>query len=194
MKSNNILPYDGVCEDFGVVIPDSKALVWRDALLKEVSWKNDEAIIFGKHITTKRKVAWYADKNFSYTYSKIKKTALLWTPTLKEIKLAVEKHCGSRFNSCLLNLYHNGSEGMAWHSDGEKELKKYAPIASLTLGETRRFCFKHKETKHKECLELENGSLVVMRGETQEHWLHRLPPTKKPKELRINLTFRIMEE
>lgn len=86
---------------------------------------------------------------------------------------------GETFNSCLLNLYHNGDEGMAWHSDGEKDLKKNGAIGSLSFGAVRKFAFKHKQTKEHVGLTLEHGSLLVMKDETQSHWLHRLPPTKR---------------
>jgi alkylated DNA repair dioxygenase AlkB len=105
----------------------------------------------------------------------------------------VEAKTGETFNSCLLNLYHSGEEGMAWHSDGEKDLKKNGAIASLSFGAERRFLFKHKETKQNVSVQLEKGSLLVMKGSTQTHWLHRLPPTKKVKTPRINLTFRTIE-
>jgi alkylated DNA repair dioxygenase AlkB len=159
-------------------------------LMQSIEWKNDEAIIFGKKIITKRKVAWYAEEAFKYTYSKTTKSALLWTPALLELKSNIEKIAGETFNSCLLNLYHNGSEGMAWHSDGEKDLKKNGTIASLSFGEERKFSFKHKETKIKKELILENGSLLLMKGKTQSNWLHRLPPSKRIINPRINLTFR----
>jgi alkylated DNA repair dioxygenase AlkB len=101
-----------------------------------------------------------------------------------------EKETGETFNSCLLNLYHNGEEGMAWHSDGEKDLKKDGAIGSLSFGAERKFAFKHKQTNGKIELILEHGSLLVMKDTTQTHWLHRLPPTKKVTIPRINLTFR----
>ena len=89
-----------------------------------------------------------------------------------------------------MNLYHDGSEGMAWHSDGEKDLKKNGAIASLSLGAERKFSFKHKKSKENISLFLPNGSLLIMKGSTQTYWLHRLPPTKKIHSPRINLTFR----
>ena len=94
------------------------------------------------------------------------------------------------YNSCLLNLYHDGSEGMAWHSDAEKDLKKNGAIGSLSFGAVRKFAFKHKVTKEKFYINLDAGSLLVMKGETQTNWLHRLPPTTKVYTPRINLTFR----
>ncbi|HAI79839.1 MAG TPA: alpha-ketoglutarate-dependent dioxygenase AlkB, partial [Chryseobacterium sp.] len=99
-----------------------------------------------------------------------------------------------KFNSCLLNLYHNGDEGMAYHSDAEKDLKKNGAIASLSLGAERKFSFKHKVTGEKVELVLEHGSLLVMRDETQSYWLHRLPPTKRVTAPRVNLTFRTIQE
>lgn len=159
-------------------------------LLTDIAWQHDEAIIFGKKIITKRKVAWYGDEQYSYTYSKVTKTALPWTTELLELKALAEKESGESYNSCLLNLYHDGDEGMAWHSDGEKDLQKNGAIASISLGAERKFAFKHKETGEKVEIQLEHGSLLVMKDQTQQHWLHRLPPSKKIKSLRINLTFR----
>ena len=106
------------------------------------------------------------------------------------LKKLIEHKTGEQFNSCLLNLYHSGDEGMAWHSDGEKDLKKNGAIGSLSFGAERKFAFKHKESKEKIDLYLEHGSLLIMKGKTQTHWLHRLPPTKKINTPRINLTFR----
>src|SRR5690606_1080294 len=116
--------------------------------------------------------------------------ALPWTEDLLVLKAMVEKECGETDNSCLLNLYHNGQEGIAWHSDGEKDLKRDGAIASLSLGAQRRFSFKNRESGEKVNLILEHGSLLVMKGPTQRYWLHRLPPTKQLKAPRINLTFR----
>ncbi len=188
----NWLPYDGTVNYYGVVIEDTAAY-FKD-LMQDIAWKNDEAIIFGKHILTKRKVAWYGDTAFEYTYSGILKRALPWNETLLRLKEIVEQVSGETFNSCLLNLYHDGSEGMAWHSDGEKDLKKNGAIASLTFGAERKFSFKHKDSKEKIDLLLEDGSLLIMKDTTQTHWLHRLPPTKAAHGPRINLTFRTIEE
>lgn len=189
----NILPYDGITNYHGVILNTEKSNFYYSRLLDSIQWKNDEAIIFGKLITTKRKVAWYGEEEFSYTYSKITKTAKLWTPELLELKQIVEKESGETYNSCLLNLYHSGDEGMAYHSDGEKMLKKDGAIASLSLGAERKFSFKHKNTKERIDIILERGSLLVMKDVTQSFWLHRLPPTKKVQTPRINLTFRIID-
>lgn len=186
----NLLPADGEVNYYGQIMSVQKAQEYLQYLLSEIAWKNDEAIIYGKHIITKRKVAWYADSNFSYTYSKISREALPWTAELLALKKLSENITGKQFNSCLLNLYHTGDEGMAWHSDDEKSLGKNTAIASLSFGAERKFAFKHKKTKEKVELILQNGSLLLMHGATQTNWLHRLPPTKKVNSPRVNLTFR----
>ncbi len=186
----NLLPKEGTVNYYGKVFSKNEADNFYHYLLNEIPWKKDEAIIFGKLIETKRKVAWYGDENFEYTYSGRTKNALSWTPELLILKQKCEELTGETYNSCLLNLYHDGSEGMAYHSDGEKDLKKNGAIASLTFGAERKFSFKHKVSKEKVELVLEHGSLLVMKDETQSFWLHRLPPTTKIKTPRINLTFR----
>jgi alkylated DNA repair dioxygenase AlkB len=189
-ENKNLLSKDGTVNYYGKLLSFKDANHYLDRLLNTIEWKNDEAIIFGKHIITKRKVAWYGDTNFNYTYSNTTKNALVWTTELLELKAIVEEKTGEKFNSCLLNLYHNGDEGMAWHSDAEKDLKKNGAIASLSFGAERKFSFKHKETKETVSLILEHGSLLVMKDTTQTNWLHRLPPTKLTKKPRVNLTFR----
>ncbi len=188
----NLLNKDGMVNYYRQVVGEKDAEFYMNELLQNIQWKNDEAIIFGKHIITKRKVAWYADEQFSYTYSNTTKQALPWTGALLKLKNLVEELTGTCFNSCLLNLYHNGAEGMAWHSDDEKALGKDSSIASLSFGAERKFLLKHKESKQSISLLLENGSLLVMKGSTQTHWLHSLPKTTKIKTPRINLTFRMM--
>ncbi|NAR73670.1 MULTISPECIES: alpha-ketoglutarate-dependent dioxygenase AlkB family protein [Acinetobacter] len=186
----NYLPYDGTVQYYGKVVQTAAADHYFEALLHTIAWENDQALIFGKLFTTKRKVAWYGDRRFEYTYSNMNKYALPWTVELIELKALVETLTGETFNSCLLNLYHSGEEGMAWHSDAETDLKKNGAIASLSFGAERKFAFKHKQSKEKVELYLEHGSLLVMKDVTQTHWLHRLPPTKKVSTARINLTFR----
>lgn len=190
----NLLPKDGTVNYYGKIFNQDQANHFYQKLLETIEWKNDEAIIFGKKILTKRKVAWYGEENFEYTYSKTTKNALPWTKELLELKNTIEEKTGETFNSCLLNLYHDGNEGMGYHSDGEKDLKKNGAIASLSFGAERKFSFKHKTTKEKVELLLENGSLLMMAGTTQTFWLHRLPPTKKIFRPRINLTFRTIEK
>ena len=190
----NILPKDGIAEYYGKIFFDEECEKYYRYLFNQIPWENDEAVIFGKLIYTKRKVAWFGEKEFEYTYSNRTKYAKIWTQELLELKQKCEEVSGETYNSCLLNLYHDGSEGMAYHSDGEKDLKKHGAIASLTFGAARKFSFKHKLSKERIDIVLENGSLLVMKGATQENWLHRLPPTTKVKIPRVNLTFRTIEE
>ena len=189
----NLLPQDGIVNYYKNLLTINEANRYFDCLLNTIEWKNDQAFIYGKLIITKRKVAWYGDADYEYTYSKNTKRALPWTKELVELKQMIEDKTGEKFNSCLLNLYHNGDEGMAWHSDAEKELKKNGAIGSLSLGAERKFTFKHKEINETISLILENGSLLVMKGTTQSSWLHRLPPTKLISTPRINLTFRSID-
>ncbi|MDF2437803.1 MAG: methylase [Bacteroidota bacterium] len=190
----SILPYDGTVLYYGKVfsLKDSDEIM--QELLSTIEWKNDEAVLYGKHFITPRKVAWYADKNYSYSYSGTTKHALLWTAGLLALKSKVEQITKRSYNSCLLNLYHTGDEGMAWHSDDERSLDSQSSIASVTFGAERKFSFKHKRTKETASLVLEHGSLLEMKGSTQTNWMHRLPPTTKVKRPRVNLTFRSMKE
>jgi alkylated DNA repair dioxygenase AlkB len=193
-KSLNLLPKDGIVHYFGPIMDRKTADEYFQKLLVAIPWEKDVLVMFGKRLETKRKVAWYGDLPFDYTYSNTTKTALPWTQDLCSLKSMVEAAAGETFNSCLLNLYHSGEEGMSWHSDDEKELKKEGTIASVSLGATRKFVFKHKNIKEKVEVLLDHGSLLLMKGTTQTHWLHRLPPTKRVNGPRINLTFRTIVE
>jgi alkylated DNA repair dioxygenase AlkB len=189
-SSFNLLPFDGEVNYHGKLMQQAEADSFFHGLMSDIPWENDQHIIFGKRIVTKRKMAWFGDEAFAYTYSQVTRTAFPWTKALKDLKSMVEKVSGETYNSCLLNLYHVGEEGMGWHSDDEKELKKDGAIASLSFGAERKFQFKHKKTGDQVDVFLEHGSMLLMKGTVQTHWLHRLPPTKKVLKPRINLTFR----
>lgn len=189
-SEHNILPFEGTVNYFGSVLTPKLADHFYHQLLNTIDWKNDEARIFGKQYITKRKVAWYGDLGYSYAYSNSTKVALPWTQDLLELKRVVEDLSGFTFNSCLLNLYHSGDEAMGWHSDDEKSLGKNSCIASLSLGAERKFSFKHKNSGQTVSLDLEHGSLLLMKNETQTYWLHRLNKSTKIKNPRVNLTFR----
>jgi len=191
-ETANLLHKDGTAHYYGKILPYREANRYFDLLLQNIQWKNDEANILGKHIITKRKVAWYGNSDYSYAYSNTTKQALAWTRELSVLKRLVEEITGESFNSCLLNLYHNGNEGLGWHSDDEKSIGKYTPIASLSFGAERKFSFKHKQTKQTVSLVLGHGSLLVMKGATQTNWLHSLPKSNRITQARINLTFRMM--
>ncbi len=190
----NWLPNDGIVNYFGPIVNQEEADDCFQKFWNTIPWEQDVVHMFGKRIETKRKVAWYGEKPFEYTYSNNTKRALPWTMELLELKRLTESLTKETYNSCLLNLYHSGEEGMGWHSDDEKELKPNGAIASLSFGAERKFTFKHKATKEKVELMLDHGSLLVMKGATQASWQHRLPPTKKVGTPRINLTFRTIEQ
>lgn len=195
MHSNfpNIINKDGIAVYYGCILNAETLPAIYTNLFNKIAWQQDQIIMFGKPITTKRKVAFYADNHIDYTYSSVKKKSLPWTPELLEIKNLIESHTGAKYNACLLNLYHTGDEGMGWHSDDEKEIMVNSSIASLSIGAERKFAFKHKATKETVSVMLENGSLLEMKGSIQQNWWHSLPKTKKVGVPRINLTFRQMQ-
>ncbi|MEI8658712.1 alpha-ketoglutarate-dependent dioxygenase AlkB family protein [Vibrio sp. Hal054] len=157
-------------------------------LRNELDWQQEKIQLFGKHVLQPRLQAWHGDK--SYTYSGLSMQPQPWTPTLLELKSRCEAVAKLNFNSVLANLYRDGQDSMGWHQDNETELGINPVIASLTLGESRRFVLRHLSTKEKYEVELGHGSLLIMAGETQHYWQHSVPKTAKPKEERINLTFR----
>lgn len=186
----NLLPRDGEVWMSEAFLNRQEAANYYERLSSEVAWKPDEVVMFGRRIVTARRVAWIGDEGRRYRYSGIDREPLPWTGALSELKERVEAATRTRFNSCLLNLYRDGTEGMGWHRDSEPALVPRGPIASVSLGARRRFDFKHRETGEKISVWLEDGSLLVMAGATQELWLHALPKSKRITEPRINLTFR----
>ena len=190
LDSQNILPYDGEVY--------YKKCIWdkpnAENLLREMQqhlhWQHDELMMFGKKITTNRKVSWYGDKAFTYTYSRTTKSAIPWHPLLLPIREKTETVTNASFNACLCNFYHHGNEGMTWHSDDDKEFGLNPTIASLSFGAERTFSFRHKITKEVISIILESGSVLLMKSNTQTHWVHSLPKSAKIKDPRINLTFR----
>ena len=194
VNQNNLLPYDGLVNYHPFAFSTEEIKAYFSYLSTEIQWQQDVVKLFGKTYITDRKVAWYAEKPFIYRYSGQSKIALPFSPTLLDIKSRVEKLTGSEYNACLLNYYNNGSEGMGWHSDNEKSIRPNSSIASVSLGVTRKFQFKHKTQGLKLDLILDSGSVLDMRGETQEFWLHALPKSKKVVGTRINLTFRKMAD
>ena len=187
---NNLLPKDGTVHYYGKIFTEEQSEIYYVKLLNEINWQHDVVKIFGKEITTKRKVAFLGDEGISYKYSGKTKIAEKWIKILSEIKSTVEQISGEKFNACLLNYYHNGSEAMSWHSDNEKEILRHSAIASVSFGAERKFGFKHNFSKEEISLMLENGSLLIMKDETQIYWKHKLYTNAKITEPRINLTFR----
>jgi alkylated DNA repair dioxygenase AlkB len=188
----NILAQDGIALYYEKIVNDDEVNQLYEALLNNIQWENERVIMFGKEIITKRKVAFYSDPYISYRYASKTKIGLPWTKTIINIKDRIESITKESYNACLLNLYHNGEESMGWHSDNEKEIITGSSIASLSLGANRKFSFKHKVSKETVSIELEDGSLLEMKGSVQTHWWHALLKSKKVTDGRINLTFRQM--
>lgn len=163
-----------------------------NALQEEIPWKQEHIKLFGKTHPTPRLTAWHGDAHCVYKYSGVVNQPFPWTPSLLTIKTRIESLSnGATFNCVLLNFYRDGCDKMGWHADDEKELGPNPSIASVSFGATRRFDFKHKtEANNKFSIHLESGSLLLMQGDMQHHWLHQLPAQKRISEPRINLTFR----
>ena len=186
----NLLPYDGEVLYFPNFVGPKESKALFSELESSIEWRSDEVTIFGKRHITKRKVAWFG--SYEYGYSGNLHLAKQFPKILADLKHEIELNHGARFNGCLLNLYHNGEEGMGWHADDEKELGPNPIIASISLGAIRKFRFKHGTTKVAIDHTLEDGSLLIMKGKTQNKWLHALPKSKKVITPRINLTFRFI--
>jgi len=164
-------------------------------LRQETNWQQDQIKVFGKVYNQPRLTALYANNKNSYSYSNIKMYPSPFTVHLLELKSKIENRLKLSFTSCLLNLYRDGQDSNGWHADNEKELGKNPVIASVSLGGERIFHMKHRTDKSQKLkLNLAHGSLLVMSGSTQHHWLHQIPKTKKNTKERINLTFRIIKQ
>jgi alkylated DNA repair dioxygenase AlkB len=161
-------------------------------LQTHVNWKQEFIKIYGKPVPIPRLTAWYGDPGKKYTYSKIEMMPEPWSEILLEIKSRIEPLAQVRFNSVLLNLYRDGKDSVAWHSDNEPELGQNPVIGSVSLGETRRFMLKHKSKQLKDEVQLSSGSFLLMKGETQHFWLHQIPKSQKSIGARVNLTFRVI--
>jgi alkylated DNA repair dioxygenase AlkB len=184
-------------------LPDGAARYWPAAfeateaarlmtdLRHGIDWRDEEILLFGRRVAVPRRVAWYGDPGASYTYSGTPHLPEPWTPALTFTRERVQELTGARFNAVLLNLYRDGRDGMGWHADDEPELGPNPVIASVSLGATRRFCLRHRRRRDLRVdLPLAHGSLLLMSGATQHHWVHALPKTTAPVGERINLTFR----
>lgn len=163
-------------------------------LKNTIPWQQDEIRVFGKIHQQPRLTALYGNKNKTYSYSNITMSPNPWIPILEKIKLEIEKVCPTEFTTVLLNYYRDGKDSNGWHADDEKELGINPIIASMSFGATRNFQLKHNSnTGIKKNILLEHGSLLIMKGTTQQYWKHQIPKTAKPIGPRINLTFRIIK-
>lgn len=161
-----------------------------ERLVDEVAWQQDQMSTPAGRVPLPRLTAWQGEPDAVYVYSGIRNVPQPWTPAVAELRTAVARICGCEFNSVLLNRYRNGTDSMGWHADRERELGPQPVIASVSLGATRTFDLRHNRTGVVQSFQLKNGSLLVMKGETQAQWRHRVPKEPRISGERINLTFR----
>jgi|TARA_R110002124_G_scaffold154361_4_gene321361 alkylated DNA repair dioxygenase AlkB len=188
-----ILPLpDGDFRHFQHFLSNQEADAYYQQLLASLAWRQDDIKMYGKQVKIPRLQAWYGDEDALYQYSGLNLPPIPWTEALYELKVKCEKACDTQFNSVLANCYRDGRDSMAWHSDDEPELGERPVIASLSLGQMRNFDLKHRTSGQRHRLPLEHGSLLVMAGNSQTHWLHSVAKTTKALAPRINLTFRLI--
>ena len=190
---NNLLPYGGELYYIPDVFTRKQSDTYFNQLFTEIRWKQEPIKIFGKEVLQPRLTAWYGDIKKPYAYSGITMAPDHWIHPLLEIKSVVEKYSGVESTSALLNLYRDGNDGLGWHRDNEKVLGPAPTIASVSLGTVRTFQLRsYKDKKNLISLDLQPGSIVVMKGESQRIWEHRIPKSKKAHGARVNITFRVI--
>lgn len=167
-------------------IPKAEADRYYKQLLEATPWREYQMPMYDKVVTAPRMIAWYG------TADEAGESALPWTPELLELRRRVERETGLEFNAVLLNLYRNGNDSVAWHSDREHIIGQNPNIASVTFGQTRPFRLRHKVDMSLQQLEipLHHGTLLLMHGTTNTFWEHHIPKSAKQMLPRINLTFR----
>lgn len=161
-----------------------------DTLRREVPWEQRQAIVYGERHAIPRLERWYGDADADYGYSGQRLERTDWYPALEALRDRLSDEVGERFNGVLANLYRSGDDRVGWHADDEEELGPAPVIASISLGDTRRFRIRHRDTGTVAAVDLDHGSLLVMGGLTQQRCEHEIPRTSRPVGERINLTFR----
>ena len=187
-----LLPFDGSAMLMTNFLGADSADRYLDELLQNNPWEQRAITMFGKTIDEPRLSTWHSTKNLSYAYSGLLRTPALWTPLLSELLELCQPASGTKFNSVLINLYRDGNDSMGWHADNEKANGPDPTIASISLGASRRFDLRHRESKETIRTELTHGSLLVMSGKSQNAWHHQIPKSKRVTQPRINLTFRLV--
>ena len=192
MLENLPLPGAELLWDPGWLAPE-RADALLDRLLRDIAWETHRIRMFGRWIDSPRRSCWIGDPGASYVYSGVRFEPRPWLPALSLLREDLQQASGAAFNSVLANLYRDGSDAMGWHSDDEPELGPRPVIASLSLGQARRFKLRHRDDPARQLdLDLPHGSLLVMRGDTQARFKHSLPRSTRPMGPRINLTFRLI--
>lgn len=163
-------------------------------LMIEIPWRQDNIVLFGKSLLQPRLVCWMGDPDCAYAYSGKRYEPQSWHPLVRDLRLRVEHEAGARYNAVLLNLYRDGADSMGLHADDEPELGDAPIIASLSFGAARSMHFRHRQDRAKptQRLTLADGSLLVMRGNSQRDWKHAIPKTRRQVGPRVNLTYRLI--
>ncbi len=175
------------------IFNDNESKFFMKAFIEHIPWEQKLITMYGKQLLTPRLTSWHGDAHKAYAYSGNKFNPLPWTPELLTIKQKIEPLAGIVFNSVLLNYYRDGNDSVAWHSDDETELGAQPVIASVSFGQPRRFDVRNKIDKNiKHAVLLEEGSMLLMKGDLQHNWEHRIAKSTVPMKPRINLTFRVI--
>lgn len=186
-----VLPYDGTATLWPHFITDPDEVF--EQLLSEIEWEDHFITLFGRSVKEPRQSVWFHTDGLAYRYSQSERTARQFTPLLTDIMKQCADIAEASFNSVLANLYRTGEDSMGWHADDEPELGREPVIASISLGAERRFDFRHRDSGDTASVVLPHGSLLVMRGQSQHKWVHRIARTKKVTSPRVNLTFRLTQ-
>ncbi len=160
-------------------------------MIEYTPWTQKTVKMYDKEVLTPRLSAWYGDPD-GLDYNALgKSTPLAWTDELLRLKQLIEPVAGISFNSVLLNYYRDGQDSVTWHSDNETVMGSHPVIASLSLGQVRPFDIRKKaDHSEKYTIKLEHGSLLLMKGDLQSKWDHRIAKSSKTMGARVNLTFR----
>lgn len=189
------LPPDGRLRVFENWLTGASADRMFNRLHAEIDWQARSIRMFGRIIEQPRRIAFQGDPGVVYRYSGDDYRAEAWHPLVEELRDRLAEEFGETFNSALINLYRDGADSMGWHADDEAELGANPTIASISLGEVRRFLLRQNEDRSRRCeLNLRHGSLLLMDGDVQHAWQHQVPKTAKPVGPRINLTFRSIRD
>lgn len=185
-----LLPFDGSAIFYEHHWDSAESLNLQQEIRKSTPWQQPLLYVFGREVKQPRLTAWFGDPGKAYSYSGTHLEPLPWTSTLNKIRSSCEQIASHSFNSVLVNLYRDGQDGVAWHADNEPELGSSPVIASVSFGATRTFHLRHREINETVKIDLTSGSLLIMSGLSQSHWIHQIPKTSRQIGPRINLTFR----
>lgn len=186
----SLVSHEGEVFLFEQFVAADEAARLTDQLCRELDWRAESILLYGRQVSVPRRVCWYGDAGATYTYSGVTHTPLPWPSLLVDLRMRIQSLVGVQFNSVLGNLYRDGNDSMGWHADKERELGRNPVIASLSFGAQRLFKLRHNKSGETVEIILPSGSLLLMAGALQHHWRHCLPKIRGIDALRVNLTFR----